>query len=257
MLLKQHMFVAALVSLSANAQTISYVASIKVNHAADARRFSEYLPGGRFTATAQTVRDLIRIAYRVQPYQLVGAPAWIAAKQYDIEAKAENRPAPSQQELLRAILKDRFQLEVHNEKREQPIFVLMVARGDGRLGPQLIRSSFDCAAYFAGPHGPPEPGKTPNCGMRIGMGVLSGKAIPMTQLATSLAPFVNRFTVDRTGLAGGYDVELTWTPEPAPSADGPPSIFTALQEQLGLKLVSEKGPVDVLVVDRVAEPSAN
>jgi uncharacterized protein (TIGR03435 family) len=261
MLHKQHVaFLAgtAIVVLgAARAQSISYVASIKPNNDVDGRRFSEYLPGGRFTATGQTVRDLIRLAYRIQPYQLAGAPAWIATKRFDIEAKCENSSAPPQQELLKALLRDRFQLQVHNETREQPIFALVIAKGDGKPGPQLIKSSFDCAAYFAGPHGPPEPGKTPNCATRIGMGVLSGKAIAIAQLATSLAPFVNRLTVDRTGLAGGYDIELTWTPEAAPSADGLPSIFTALQEQLGLKLVSEKGRVEVIVVDRVAEPSAN
>jgi uncharacterized protein (TIGR03435 family) len=248
---------------------ISYVASVKPNQAVDARTFSEYSPGGRLTATAVTVAYLLRIAYRIQPYQLIGAPAWISTKRYDIASKIDDTPAPSQQNFLRVLLKERFQLAVRNETREQPIFALVVARGDGRLGPQLKRSDFDCAAYFAGPHDPPAPGQTPNCATRIGPGALFGKAIPMTQLATSLAPFAGRFTVDRTGLKGGFDVELTWTPDQAPAnpagnglAEGPanssgPSIFTALGEQLGLKLVSDQGPVAVLVVDGVAEPSGN
>ena len=256
-------------SPSAIAQPFSYVASVRLNNAADARGFSEYLPGGRLTATAITVRELLRIAYRIQPYQLVGAPAWISARRYDIAAKVEDSPPPSQQALLRVLLKDRFKLVVHNETRELAIFALVLARSDGKPGPQLTRSAFDCAAYRAGPHAPPEPGRTPNCATRINAGALSGKAIPMTQLATSLAPFVNRFTVDRTGLTGGFDVDLTWTPEPvssniagdqapgtAPDSSGP-SIFTALQEQLGLKLVSERGPVNVLVVDRLEGPSEN
>ena len=255
-------------SPSATPQPISYVASVKPNNAVDARAFSEYSPGGRLTATAVTVASLLRIAYRIQPYQLVGAPAWISTRRYDIAAKADDNPAPSQQTLLRALLKDRFKLAVHDETRELPVFALVVARSDGKLGPQLTRSAFDCAAYLAGSHDPPEPGRTPNCATRIGLGVLSGKAIPMTQLATSLAPLVSRFTLDKTGLAGGFDVELTWTPEqpspnlsgasptPAPDSLGP-SIFAALQEQLGLKLVSEKGPVAVLVVDHLEEPSAN
>jgi bla regulator protein blaR1 len=255
-------------SLPIHAQSaISYVASIKPNIAADARTFSEYSPGGRLTATAVTVAYLLRIAYRIQPYQLMGAPAWISTRRYDIAAKADDSPAPSQQALLRALLQDRFQLAVHNETREMPVFALLLARSDGKLGPQLKQSAFDCAAYMAGPHGPPEPGRTPNCATRIGPGALSGKAIAMTQLAGSLAPFVNRFTVDKTGLTGRFDVELTWTPEQTPPIAGAgssdaasepgASIFTALQQQLGLKLVSEKGMVDVLVVDHLAEPSEN
>jgi uncharacterized protein (TIGR03435 family) len=215
------------------------------------------------------VRDLLRIAYRTQPYQLLGAPAWISTKRYDIAAKVEDNPPPSQLALLRVLLKDRFKLAVRNETREMPIFALVLAKSDGGPGPQLIKSAFDCAAYLAGPHASPELGRTPNCGTRINLGTLSGKAISMTQLATSLAPFVSRFTVDKTGLAGSFDVELTWTPEQAASNiagnEGPdaasassgPTIFTALQEQLGLKLVSDRGPVDVLVVDRLEQPSEN
>jgi uncharacterized protein (TIGR03435 family) len=221
------------------------------------------------TATAITVAALLRIAYRIQPYQLVGAPSWISTKRYDLNAKVEDSPAPSQQVFVRVLLKDRFKLAVHNETREMPIFALAVARTDGRLGSQLSKSAFDCAAYLASPHDPPQPGRTPNCATRIGPGTLSGKAISMAQLATSLAPFVGRFTIDKTGLMGGFDVELTWTPDQvspsiaggalpdsAPDSSGP-SIFSAVQEQLGLKLISEKGPVPVLVVDHLEEPSAN
>jgi uncharacterized protein (TIGR03435 family) len=262
--------VAAVVSLTLaalQAQPLNYVASIKPNNAIDARGFSEYQPGGRYTATAITVAQLLRNAYRTQPYQLVGAPAWISTRRFDIEAKVEDSPPPSQQVFLKALLKDRFHLEIHNETRELPIFELVVAR-EGKPGRQLKKSDFDCAAYMAAPHGPPEGGQVPNCATRIGPGTLSGKAISMTQLATSLAPFANRFTVDKTGLAGVYDIELSWTPEPpasnrsaavpdaAPASLGT-SLFNALEEQLGLKLVSSRGPVDVVVVDRLEEPSGN
>jgi uncharacterized protein (TIGR03435 family) len=214
------------------------------------------------------VGQLLRIAYRIQGYQLVGAPAWIGSKRYDIVAKVEDNPVPSQQMLLRALLKDRFKLAVHNETREMPIFALVVARSDGELGPQLTKSDFDCAAYRASAHAPAEPGRTPNCATRINVAALFGKAIPMSTLATSLAPFVGRFTVDKTGLTGGFDAELTWTPDTAfPNVAGTPladtqnplenSIFAALQQQLGLKLIPDKGPVAVLVVDHLGEPSAN
>ncbi len=247
--------------LSANAPAqISYVASIKPNHAADARTFSEYLPGGRLTATAITVAQLLRIAYRVQPYQLAGAPGWISTERFDIEAKADNTPPPSQQALLQALLKGRFALAAHNETREMPILTLTLARKDGKLGPRLTPSDFDCAAWRAVAHALPEPGRTPNCATRIGPGALSGKAISMAQLVTGLAPLASRFTVDKTGLAGNFDVELQWTSDPLPSDAAEstgPSLFTALQEQLGLKLVADRGPVDVLVIDRLEQPSKN
>ena len=243
-------------------QPVSYVASVKPNNALDARTLSEYQAGGHFVATAITVRDLLRLAYRVQPYQMVGAPGWIMTNRYDIDAKAEGGPAPAQQVLLRALLKDRFKLELRNETREMPRFALTMARSDGRPGPQLKKSEFDCAAYFAGPHEAPQPGRTPTCAMRAGAGLLSGKAIGMSQLAPALSPIISRFTVDKTGLTGAFDLDMTWTPEQAASpgatsdATGP-SIFTALQEQLGLKLVPEKGPVEVAVITHLEPPAGN
>jgi uncharacterized protein (TIGR03435 family) len=241
------------------ASQISYVASVKPNNSAEARGFSEYHPGGRFSATAVSVRVLIHIAYRNQDYQLVGGPAWFSTKRYDIAAKVDDNPPPSQEVFLRALLADRFELAVHNETRQLPIFALVPARSDGRLGQHLTKSDFDCAAYMAAPHALPDAQRTPACGTRINIGMLSGKSIAMTQLATSLIPFVGRFTIDRTGLAGRFDVELTWTPEQvseSPETAGP-SIFTAIQEELGLKLAAERGPVDVLIVDRAKEPSEN
>src|SRR5581483_4187982 len=108
-------------------------------------------------------------------------------KRFDVDAKADGNPAPSQQDLIQAILKDRFQLIAHRETREMPIFALVTARKDGKPGPQLMPSSFDCAAWRAGPHPPPEPGVTPPCGMRVGPAGLSGKSITMAQLVASLS----------------------------------------------------------------------
>jgi uncharacterized protein (TIGR03435 family) len=246
----------------ASGADISYVASIRPNNSAEARTFTEYFPGGRFSATAVTVRGLLRIAYRIQDYQLVGAPAWFATQRYDFAAKIEDDPVPSQQIFLRALLADRFKLVVHNEARELPTFALVLAKSDGRLGPQLIKSEFDCAAYLAAPHALPDPGRTPPCGARSYVGTLSAKSIAITQLATTLTAFLNRLTIDKTGLTGRFDVELTWSPEQL-SYDAArddvrgPSIFTALQEQLGLRLVPGKGAVDVLIVDRAEIPSEN
>jgi uncharacterized protein (TIGR03435 family) len=239
---------------------VSYVASVKPNRDPDARTVSDYLPGGRLSAQAMPAMLLLRLAYRTQPYLIVGAPDWVRTKRFDVQAKAEGNPPPSQQDLLQAILQDRFHLAAHRETREMATFALVLARKDGKLGAQMTRSNFDCDAYRAGPHPPPEPGRTPPCGMRVGPAALSGKAITMAQLVASLAGLMGRTTVDRTGLSERFDVEMTWTPEgPADAASHSeePPLVTALVEQLGLKLVSEKGPVEVLVVDRIEEPSGN
>ena len=241
--------------LAAQSPPVSYVASIKPNNSPDSRAFSEFSPGGRFTATAITVRTLIRNAYRIQDGQIAGAPSWFSDRRWDISAKADDNPAPSQQMLLQALLKDRFHLAAHQETRTLPVFMLVLASKDQRLGHQLVASSFDCARYLAGPHALPEPGRTPNCATNIRSGALSGRAITMTQLATALTPFVGRFTIDKTGLNGGFDVELTWAPQQNAPPQDAPSIFTALEEQLGLKLISDKGPVTALVIDQAQEPA--
>ena len=233
------------------AQTLSYVASVKPNNAADPHGLNEYSPGGRFTAVATTVSTLIRNAYRIQGYQLIGAPVWFSTKRYDISAKADESPAPTQQTLLRALLKDHFKLVAHNETRELPAFALTLARTDGRPGPNLIPSDFDCTA----PHAPPEPGRTPQCGAISNSGHFAGKAVLISQLVTSLSFFAGRIVVDKTALSGRYDLDLRWAPDEAARGDSDlPSLFTALQEQLGLKLVPERAPVEVLVIDSAAEP---
>ena len=247
------------------AQTVSYVASVKRNRDAQPRGGSEYSPGGRFTATAITVQALFRLAYGVQSFLVVGAPGWVSSDRFDIIAKSDDVPAPPQAALLQALLKDRFQLEVRRETRQMPVFALVLAGKEQKLGPALVHSDFDCAAYLGGPHPPPEAGRTAPCSGRISRNAISARSISMDQLASNLAPIVQRLTLNHTGLAGGFDVELTWTPEPAAAAppdplrdDGPGgSIFSALQDQLGLKLVSERGPVEVLIIDRLQQPSEN
>ena len=163
---------------------------------------------------------------------------------------------------------DRFQLTVHNESRELPIYELVMARSDGRLGPQLSRSD-DCAAPGRGRRDAP-PANASLCGGRSSPGRIVFGGIPLSAAVVQpLSREVRRIVVDRTGLSGAFDGTLEWTPAemplpppgpappdapPPPRADGP-SIFTAVQEQLGLKLESTKGPVNVLVIDRVEHPT--
>jgi uncharacterized protein (TIGR03435 family) len=172
--------------------------------------------------------------------------------------------------MIRALLAERFKLTVHNETKDLPIYALVMARSDGRLGPELHRSETDCAALMAAgrgrgaPPAPPQPGAPMPCGVRIGPGNLAAGGAALSQVASSLSMFVGRVVLDRTGLTGAFDINLTWTPDQMPqrppgAPDLPidpngPSIFTAVQEQLGLKLDSARGPVEMLVIDRAEHP---
>ena len=282
------------------------VASIKPNNSGDGRVLLGNQPG-RFTATNVTVRQLIRNAYQLQDFQITGGPGWLASDHYDIVAKIDagvqeqinaargggsvgpaavpgQGPTPLQL-MLRSLLAERFKLATHTETKDSPIYALVVARSDGRLGPQLKKSDTDCAALMAAarargraampPPGPPPPGESMPCGVRIGPGNMAIGSATLAQLANSLGMFVGRIVLDRTGLEGAYDANLTWTPDQLPQrapgtpGDQPvringididpngPSIFTAVQEQLGLKLDSQRGPVEVLVIDRAEKPVEN
>lgn len=264
------------------------VASVKPNNSGDGRVMFANQPGGRFTATNVTLKLLIRNAYQLQDFQIVGGPSWINSDHFDIVAKAEegtpletpslDRTGPTRiQLMIRALLAERFQLAVHNENRELPIYALVLARSDGRLGPELRKSEVDCNAMFAArgragmpppPGPPPQPGERLPCGIRIGPGTMTIGGAPLSQLGNAMANFLGRTVLDKTGLAGNYDANLTWTPdqmpqrppgapEPPPIDPNGPSIFTAVQEQLGLKLDSQKGPVAVLVIDRAERPKEN
>jgi bla regulator protein blaR1 len=239
-------------------------------------------PGGRFTVSGMPVSALLTMAYGIQRFQLIGGPSWINSDRFDINAVAEDvpvQPTPPgtpnrMQLLLRSLLKDRFALVVHNETRELPVSYLVVAREDRKLGDRLRPSTVDCRALFAArgrgaaPFEPPKPGEVPPCGMMGGFGRIAAGSIPMTQLASMLANMLSRPVYDRTNLSGNFDIQLDYTPDQMPqipqgatlppgftlpSPDGP-SLNTALQEQLGLKLDATRGPVDVLVIDSVAQP---
>jgi uncharacterized protein (TIGR03435 family) len=166
--------------------------------------------------------------------------------QYPIDATPATRDL-----MLRALLVERFKLSAHVVVRDTPMYALTLARRDSPLAPQLQPASADCA-----PNGRSNP--VPACANSVsaGRGVINANYFDMTTLARALSsvPAVGRRVVDRTGLAGGYKIALTFAPSPHQSSDAP-SIFSALQEQLGLKLESTKGPVDVLVIDHVEKPT--
>lgn len=229
-------------------------------------------PGGRFTAQGVSLQDLIVFAYGVQPYQIVDAPSWLDVDRWDVAATGAPGTPDDVLVALQNLLAQRFSLVVRREKREMPVYALVLARPDGRLGPQLTRSALDCAAARA------EARKTgiipPDAKQRC---YVEGRTGSVRVGGSTLADFIQllptrlqRMVIDRTGLAGPWDLTLTYTPElsqvPAgtvepgaqPTLDpNGPSIFTAVQEQLGLRLEATRAPVDVLVIARAAFATDN
>jgi len=257
------------------------VASIKPSKSGDQGTYLRRQPGGLYRATNAPLRALIASAYLNQfppkGERIFGGPGWIDTEYFDIEAKAEGNPSREEESLMvQSLLEGRFKLVVHHETRQLPIYALVLSKA-GKTGPQLTMHSDDakCTDPAAGPPPPPRPGETlpAFCGgffMIPGAGALreSGNRVTMDMMVQFLSQSVDRTVVDRTGLGGVFDFTLEFAPELGPGSQpgatasasdpsAPPSIFTALQEQLGLKLESQKGPVDVLVIDHVEQPSEN
>jgi uncharacterized protein (TIGR03435 family) len=207
------------------------------------------------------------VAYPRITTQLIGAPGWLESDRYDINAKAEGEPPEAEMlAMLRGMLADRFSLTVHDEPREQDVYALVPSRTDGRLPQGLRPATFDCAALVERRQGsgaslPPRANGAPACGLSSdGRRVASG-GLTMAQLIRNISPLVGRAVIDRTGLTGYYEFTLEYAARPGNAAgvpdvaDNRPSIFTAIQEQLGLKLESQRAPVNVLVIDRIERPS--
>jgi uncharacterized protein (TIGR03435 family) len=268
------------------------VASIKVDRSG-AKTATIAVQPGRYAAAAVTLRELVLNAYHLQGFQLSSGPAWISSDRFDLLAKmpsglTQDEIADQLPRMLSGLLADRFKLTTHTESREGPIYALVAARSDEKLGPQMRRATTDCEPFagdstlkekdskgkskvvqgVASPTGK-VPGQRPACTMVVEPGRLASSGITMSVLAASLSSTVERTVADRTGLDGAFDVRLTWTPDRiAQGSTGGknkraqidpngPSIFTAVQEQLGLRLESARGPVDVLVIDHVEHPTGD
>jgi uncharacterized protein (TIGR03435 family) len=230
------------------------LASIKLSKSSDPRVMVMPAQGGRFTATNIPFQYLIDLAYRVKDFQLSGAPPWFLSDRYDLEAKADGNPTfEAMLPMLQTLFEDRLQLKVHREAKELPVYALVVAKAG-----KLHESQAECGS----------------CRFMILPGHLSGQKAMISQLVDSLSRLTSRVVLDKTNLTGKYDINLDYTPEqgqfqgppggappglpPLPPTDpNGPSLFTALQEQLGLKLESQKGPVEMLVIDHVERPSEN
>lgn len=229
-------------------------------------------PGGRF-AGGLPVLSLVSIGYLLPVYRIEGLPDWARTTLFAINATAgrdvaiEERPA-----YYRGLLVERFKLGAHVEQREMDVYTLTLARSDGRLGPNLRRSDVNCDAAIeaarkrslAGERpDPPAPGVRPTCGAIGGAASLTGGAVELTILTGMLAGALGRPVVNATGLTGRFDIDF----RAAPPRTGPgiagsrlaelPSLFTAVEDQLGLKLVQGRAPVEVLVIDRLEMPAEN
>jgi uncharacterized protein (TIGR03435 family) len=205
---------------------------------------------GKFTTENSTLKSMIQLAFQVRAFQILGGPPWLDHDAYDIVAKPEARPANSKQslEMVQNLLADRFQLKFHRETRELPEYLLVVAKNGSKLH---------------------EAEKNPRRGTQGNPGKIVGMGVGVADLVIALGRRLGYTVIDKTGLTGLYDFTLTYDPnnegqaisaagEPRTMADdGPPSLFIAIQEQLGLKLETSKGPVEVIVIDRAEKPSEN
>jgi uncharacterized protein (TIGR03435 family) len=246
---------------------------------------------GRLTAMNVTLRRLVYEAYRLSPFQVVGGPDWQNVNRFDINAKAVDGSVTTEQilELLKTLLADRFKLKAHTETREIPFYALVVARTDGKVGAKLKSSAATCPdlevqerqrneALAKGGLSAlqPKPGETNLCSIELvpststpGSIALRARGQTMPMLSSSLTQLTGRLVVDKTGLTGRYDLDLTVdlqtlmrlsadlggnvSPLP-PGLSEAPALMTQLQEDLGLKLDSQRGPGEVLVIDSAELP---
>ena len=214
-----------------------------------------------FRTVNLSVKDLIQFAYGLPESQILGGPSWLGTTMFDIDAKSDSsvdaqlHALPTEQArhqkqlMVQALLADRFQLKAHQETRELPVFALVVAKGGPKFKPSDVNGTSIGTS-------------TGTAGSRIHV---QGSDNTIELLTREIAQQLGRVVVDKTGIDARYDLTLRWTPDdrPAPMLNGvpdpnaPPDIFTAIQEQLGLKLVPTKGPVPVLVIDHIERPTPN
>ncbi|MGA3239587.1 MAG: TIGR03435 family protein [Bryobacteraceae bacterium] len=232
------------------------VASIKPNIDNDFRFAFRIEPSGRLAATGITLKRLMMTAYNVQDFRIAGGPDWIVSRRWDVQAKPDRVVSPDQvRPMLRALLENRFQLRSHSEKRRLPVYELSVDRKGSKV--QRVKAS------------------EIKTDVRVGPGLIQLTKATAATFASQLSYALGRPVIDKTNLSGEFDFALEWTPEPgedggpttaglppgtgdqpASTSDGP-SIFTAIPEQLGLRLKSGRGPVEVIVIDDVRMPTAN
>ena len=253
------------------------VASIKPNESASGHGGAPFIPPGQFAVASYSLQALVSFAYEVPSSRIIGWPEWTRSARYDIQART-GKPTTRAELLamLRTLLADRFSLRAHREIREGDVYGLIVRTSDGATGPKLQRVIVDCTtmklAEGSGPGLFPREAR-PACGDVTLSSVIGGigvtnrfAAVTMAQLAAAFESGVGRPVIDRTGFTGTFDAELTYVRDTPLSVAAPTgnnrlldgvSYTDAIKQQLGLDLRSERGPVEVLVIDAVERPTPN
>jgi uncharacterized protein (TIGR03435 family) len=245
------------------------VASLKLN-ASGAPGFSiRALPGG-LTARNISLKRLVAMGYSVTDYQIFSAVNWFESARFDLEAKSPGLAAlPQLRLMVQSMLDERFKLKIHRETRELPMYALVLAKNGVTGGPGLVQAPGGACGPDVAPQAVLAKGARPvaACGtVNPSFGRIFGQHARISQLADRLATLLGSTVVDKTGLDGNFDIELTFAPDTdmqplpqgvtAPDVSGP-SLFTAIQQQLGLKLQGGKGPVEVIVIDAAGRPAEN
>lgn len=276
------LFLAAF-ALSATAQEPAFeVASIRPSASAGGTDIRP-MANGRLTASTASARSLILRAYKLHESQLVGGPAWLDVDRFDIDARAAAAPVGGPEALmpmLRTLLGSRFNLRTHVEMRELPAYVLVHARKDRSLGPQIRPTQADCSRatvlteqelIASAREGWPPCGQVSAISSVVKTDSGSSIRLRIRRSGVTMKDFVTTFDVnmgrpviDRTGLEGRFDLEYSFTPsrpqtaaQSAPSPEAPPTLLVALEEQLELKLEPVRAPVEVVVIDSVEQPTPN
>ncbi|MFZ0819124.1 MAG: TIGR03435 family protein [Candidatus Acidiferrales bacterium] len=257
------------------------VASFKPDKSDTGMTRMQSAPDG-FSATNMMLQNLVTSAFGIQNYQLEGAPSWLTSERFDIDAKMD--PAVSEafqklspedrnlarQHMFQVLLADRCNLKFHRESKELPVYALVIGKNGSKLKEAKPDDTYPNGIQGAGGRG----GRgVMSMNGRGGAQTMTGQAVPIGNLARTLASFLGRPVLDKTGLTGMYDYTLQWSPEDtraqapsgggdgqppaAPSEPAGPTLLMAVQDQLGLKLESGKGPVEIIVIEHIERPSEN
>jgi uncharacterized protein (TIGR03435 family) len=234
--------------MPADADPSYEVATIKPNNP-DNKNLGLELHGGHLGIENMTIDSMLNLAYAVHPKQIIDSPAWFTSAHYDIEGVLDTDGQPNLKQIqgiMQKLLADRFQLKFHRETRELSVYAITVTKG----GPKLTKSQGDPKALGV-----------ENDRVRAGQDTMTVTNLSMAEFALILQFYTERPVVDQTGLAGKWDFKWTWTSDesrlPPDATNAAPGLFTAIQEQLGLKLEAKRAPADVFVVDHVERPSSN
>jgi uncharacterized protein (TIGR03435 family) len=238
------------------------VASVKPNAAVDTVGRMIVSPG-LYRATNVTARALVMLAFgpdgrSLLQQQVVGGPEWMGADRFNVVARMspDVHALRDVAALVRQLLEERFQLRARRTRRPLHTYGLMLARPDGRPGPTLRVSTLDCSDAAVRARALEQPANGESwCGSRFLDGEIHAGGYTLTSLAYALSSTLKDVVRDETGLAGTFDIDLEWNPDPAALVSDKPSLFTAVQEQLGLKLVPKEAEMDVVVIDSIQHPS--